>query len=84
VPKYAIHWEELGAKLGLKDHYIAVISQDNAFNPNRTVACCKNMLKKWLQIDTTATWGKLIDAIKAVSKKNLKNCHVKMNHYSKF
>lgn len=69
VPKYAIYWEDLGVKLGLKDHHIDAISQNNAFNPNRTVDCCKSMLKKWLQIDSGATWGKLRDAINLVSKK---------------
>lgn len=69
IPKYANYWEDLGIKLGLKGHHIAVISQNNAFNPNRTLDCCKDMLKKWLQIDSGATWGKLRDAINIVSKK---------------
>ena len=69
VQKYSVHWEDLGIKLGLKNHDIDVISQDNAFNPDRTKACCKSVLKKWLQIDSRATWGKVKDAISTVCKK---------------
>ena len=61
--KYAVHWEELGAKLGLSTNHIAIISKDNAHNPNRTTDCCKAVLVKWLEIDLGATWGKLKDAI---------------------
>ena len=68
VPVYAIHWEELGIKLGLKEHHIATISCDNAYNPNRTVNCCKSMLNKWLEIDSSATWDKLRNVIRTLSK----------------
>jgi len=60
--------------LGLKDHDISVISKDNNFNPNRTLDCCKSMLKKWLQTDSGATWGKLRDAINTMSKKGTIKC----------
>ena len=68
VPKYAIYWKDLGVKLGLRNHDIDVISHNNAYNPNRTVDCCRSMFNKWLQIDSGATWGKLIDAISSVGK----------------
>ena len=71
VPMYAIHWEELGIKLGLKEHHIATISHNNAYNPNRTVDCCKSMLNKWLEIDCSATWDKLRNAIRTISKGEL-------------
>ena len=71
VPKYAIHWEDLGIKLGLKKHDIATISQNNAYNPNRTVDCCKSMLNKWLEIDCSATWDKLRNAIGTISKQGM-------------
>ena len=68
VPQYAIHWEDLGIKLGLKKHHIATISQNNAYNPNRTVDYCKSMLTKWLEIDCSATWDKLRNAIRTITK----------------
>ena len=71
APKYAIYWEELGSKLGLQQHDIAIISKDNAHNPNRTLDCCKKMLRKWLEIDTQATWSKLKDAIATINKQGI-------------
>ena len=68
VPQYAIHWEDLGIKLGLEKHHIDTISHNNAYNPNRTVDCCKSMLKKWLEIDCSATWDKLRNAIRTITK----------------
>ena len=63
VEQQAPHWESLGLELGLKDYHIAIISKDN---PNRSVTCCREMLQKWLEIDLSATWGKLDDTIKKI------------------
>lgn len=68
IPKYATYWEDLGIKLGLKKHHIDIISENNAFNPNRVTACCKSVLKKWLEIDHSATGEKLRNAIRTISK----------------
>ena len=68
VPKYASDWEDIGIKLGLKKHDLDNISTNNAYNPDRTVECCKKMLNKWLETDTSATWDKLRNAIEATSK----------------
>ena len=59
----AAQWERLGLELGLMDYHIVNISKDN---PNRSVTCCREMLHKWLNIEPSATWGKLDDAIKNV------------------
>ena len=40
-----------------------IISQNNAFNPNRMQDCCIAMLQKWLNDIPSPTWGKLDDAI---------------------
>ena len=63
VPRYAVHWERLGGVLGLEKHHLEIISQDNAYNPKRTEACCIAMLQKWLDDIPSPTWGKLDDAI---------------------
>ena len=68
VPQYAIHWEDFGIKLGLEKHHIDTISHNNAYNPNRTVDCCKSMLKKWLEMDYSATRDKLRNAIRTITK----------------
>ena len=64
VEQQAVQWERLGLELGLKDYHIANISKDNA---NRSVTCCREMLQKWLEIDTSATWGKLDNAVKNIT-----------------
>jgi len=61
IPKYAAHWESLGAFLGLEEHVIAVISKDNA---NQSTEGCAEMIRKWLQSGDQPTWGKLDDAVK--------------------
>ena len=63
VEQQAAQWERLGVELGLKDYHIDNISKDN---PNRSVTCCRVMLQKWLDIDPSATWAKLNDAIKKI------------------
>ena len=63
VEQQAAQWERLGLEFGLKDYHIANISKDN---PNRSVTCCRVMLQKWLDIDPSATWAKLDDAIKKI------------------
>lgn len=68
VPKYATNWDDLGIKLGLEKHHIDTISQNNAYNPNRLPECCKAMLNKWLEIDCSATWDKIRNAISTISK----------------
>ena len=66
VEQQAVQWERLGLELGLKDYHIAIISKDNEHNPNRSVTCCRKVLQKWLEIDPSATWGKLDDAVKKI------------------
>ena len=64
VEQYAVYWERLGLKLGLKDYQLANISENNTSRQSRQVeTCCKTVLQKWLQIDSSPTWGKLDDVI---------------------
>ena len=68
VEQYAVHWEELGQKLGLQDYQLANISENNVNREYRRVeTCCKRVLQKWLQIDPSPTWGKLDDVIKSLT-----------------
>ena len=66
VEQQAAQWERLGLELGLNDYHIANISKDNEHNPNRSVTCCREMLQKWLDMDPSATWSKLDDAVEKV------------------
>ena len=65
--QYAIYWKELGSKLGLANHRIEIISNDNKYNPSSTKDCCIAMLEEWLARDVyLPTWGKLSDAINEI------------------
>ena len=82
VPRYAVHWETIGAILGLEKHHLEVISQNNAYNPKRTEACCIAMLQKWLDNIPSPTWGKLDDAINLLTSSLTDDCaHVKGRLY---
>ena len=63
VQQYAANWDSLGLELGLERFHIDNITRDNRC----VAACCKEMLNKWLQIDASATWGKLDDAIRVIT-----------------
>ena len=71
VEQQAVQWDRLGLELGLKDYEITNISSDN---PNRSITCCRKMLQKWLNIDPSATWGKLDNAIKNIKVSSTISC----------
>ena len=67
VEQQAAQWKRLGLELGLKDYHIANINANNSScNERQVEVCCSQMLQKWLEIDPSATWGKLDDAIKNI------------------
>ena len=67
IEQYAIYWKQLGVELGVKDYHIANIIENNASRKLRQVEeCCSQMLQKWLDIDPSATWAKLSDAIEKI------------------
>ena len=68
IPKFSAVWEKLGTALGLDQHQLSIISKNNAYNPQRSEDCCREMLIKWLQVNTTASWSLLEDAIKIITE----------------
>ena len=62
TPQYAIQWKVIGTLLSLPSEALGIIEQDNH---HKAESCCNAMLKKWLQVDTTAAWGKLFTAIES-------------------
>ena len=63
VQQQAAQWEELGLELGLKRYHIDNIARDH---PHEAVICCRKMLQKWLDIDSSASWRKLHDAVRRI------------------
>ena len=84
VEQYAVYWEQLGLELGLKDFHINNITENFASHKLRQVEkCCTQMLKTWLEIDTSATWNKLNDAIKRIRQlptRGIHDCHCSLNY----
>ena len=65
---YCTHWEGIGGQLGLPDSVIENIKADH---PLKHRECFRETLKKWLRMDTTATWGKLELAITNTNRATL-------------
>ena len=63
VQQQAAQWEGLGLELGLERYHINNIAKDH---PNESVICCRKMLQKWLDIDPSASWRKLHDAVRRI------------------
>ena len=62
TPQYAADWKVIGTLLGLPSGELKAIE---AGYPTNVQWCCNQMLEKWLEIDTTASWGKLLTAIES-------------------
>ena len=62
TPQYAAHWKVIGTQLSLTTGALEIIEYNNR---DKAIPCCNGMLKKWLEIDTTATWGKLFAVIES-------------------
>jgi len=53
---------ELGKLLDIPNSELKIIKIDN---PNNAKMCCDTMLDKWLEIDPTASWAKILTAIRS-------------------
>ena len=62
TPQYAADWKVIGTLLGLPSGELKAIE---AGYPTNVKWCCNQMLEKWLEMDPTASWGKLCSAIES-------------------
>ena len=62
TPQYAADWEVIGTLLDLPNGELKAIE---AGYPTNVKWCCNQMLKKWLETDATASWGKLFTVIES-------------------
>ena len=60
TPCYAADWEDIGVYLDIELGHLKIIRADH---PGDSSSCCKDLWKKWLEIDPDATWNKLFTAI---------------------
>ena len=52
----------IGTLLGLPSGTLDIIEHDHM---HKATCCCNAMLKKWLEMDTTASWSKLFIVIES-------------------
>ena len=64
TPQYAAEWKVIGTLLGLPSGELKIIEVGW---PTNVEWCCNQMLEKWLEEDTTASWGKLFTAIESAA-----------------
>ena len=62
TPQYAADWKVIGIVLGLPSGELQAIE---AGWPMNVKWCCNQMLEKWLEVDPTASWGKLLAVIES-------------------
>ena len=67
IPSYAKHWKQIGTELQLDSGALDNIEANYATHPSKVEQCCREVISRWLAIDTTATWMKLFNAIDAIS-----------------
>lgn len=60
IPEYAHRWKDLGELLDLDQSELDIVLKDT---PSDSKTCCRNMLSKWLQKNSDASWDKLFLAI---------------------
>ena len=60
TPYFAAHWKRIGVFLNIRHGELDAINSDCLRNCQE---CCDRMLAKWLDVDTTASWKKLRNAV---------------------
>ena len=62
TPQYAAEWEVVGTLLDIPSGELRAIELGY---PTNIKWCCNQMLKRWLEMDSTATWEKLFAVIES-------------------
>ena len=58
--KYAANWKRIGYLLDMSPGTLNAIERNF---PSNVKWCCQQMFEEWLQMDATASWGKVFAAI---------------------
>ena len=72
IPLVATRWYELGLVL-LETKCQNELTIIEADIKNDAVTCCRKMFSKWLNTDESASWDKLIRAVRIVQLNNVAN-----------
>ena len=60
TPHYAAQWRQIGTQLSLPKGTLDIIEHDNF---HKAELCCNAMWERWLELDSSATWIKLLDIV---------------------
>ena len=66
----ATDWDDLGVQL-LPNDLQGQLNIIRCNNPTDAIRCTTLMFQYWLQVDTTASWNKLIEALRKINKIHL-------------
>ena len=55
----------------MQDEWVYKLNVIEANHPNDVERCCAEMFQYWLQVDTDASWNKLVDALVQIKHKAL-------------
>ena len=70
TPDYAAYWRAIGKQLGLKSGLLDTIDYNY---PRQAEDCCNAVWEQWLDLDTTVSWSKVIEALNAPALVSLLN-----------
>ena len=62
TPDFAAQWRSIGIHLGLKVGLLDVIDHDHL---HRAEDCCNAVWEQWLDMDSTTSWSKVIEAVES-------------------
>ena len=68
--RIAPHWSNLGVQL-LEEKYANKLKIIQTDYPADAERCCTEMFNHWLNVDTKASWDKLIDALEQIGQNSL-------------
>ena len=68
--KVAPHWHDLGIQL-LQEEYVHQLDIIQQNYPTNIERCCTEMFKFWLNVDTNASWDKLINVLERIGQISL-------------
>ena len=73
IPSVATTWYELGAVLLDPKYQNALKSMEADTRNDSVTTSCRKMLEKWIDTDNSASWDKLIKALRVVQLNNVAN-----------
>ena len=62
TPNYAADWRMIGTLLSIPSGILEIIKYNNH---DKAEPCCDAVLKKWLEVNPSASWEKLLKVIES-------------------